>query len=544
MTEIDDKNEEAFAAIKESITDSSKDWQVQLLSKYQNLRNVCNDNLPGLWDSLEFELSIQKIFNIADCTLPFAGIVLGRPSSLKTVGIELFRKWHSVFYTDSFSAKSMVSHSTAVKKEKLAKIDMLPKIKNKFLLTPELSPTFAKKDDDLIEILGILTRILDGHGYESDTGAHGHRGYNEPIMFVWAGAAVDIPYKVHKYLGTLGPKLYFLRLPSNSHSEADYYNNLDKDFGDKLDKIRVALFDYLQWFEYCPDVIDDLDGEMNRKSDLQKMRWAFKKNEELPKRYIIKLAILLSHLRGVVTTWGDTSDSQGLDYAYALAIVEDPSRAITQLMNLARGHALSQGRNYITLQDIPLVIKVVFSTASHERVRIFELLIEHQGKLSTSIITESLNTSNNTAKRTMAEFRAVGLVNLRNVKTPTETGGAVVEKQITLKDDFDWFLSDDFLAVRNLSPYSSAPLPPYYSEGEYPVRMEIELEGQGQGGSFSYNEISSFPPKCYRCDFSHYETKKEYEYHCVIRHPGQPGYPGLADIKESGLSPQGMSWEI
>ena len=146
----------------------------------------------------------------------------------------------------------MVSHSTAVKKEELAKIDMLPKIKNKYLLTPELSPTFAKKDDDLIEILGILTRILDGHGYESDTGAHGHRGYNEPMMFVWAGAAVDIPYKVHKYLGTLGPKLYFLRLPSNSHSEAEYYNNLDKDFGDKLDKIRIALFDYLEWFESCP----------------------------------------------------------------------------------------------------------------------------------------------------------------------------------------------------------------------------------------------------------------------------------------------------
>ena len=154
----------------------------------------------------------------------------------------------------------MVSHSTAVKKEELAKIDMLPKIKNKFLLTPELSPTFAKKDDDLIEILGILTRILDGHGYESDTGAHGHRGYNEPMMFVWAGAAVDIPYKVHKYLGTLGPKLYFLRLPNNSHSEADYYNNLDIDFGDKLDRIRIALFDYLEWFESCPDMIDDLDG--------------------------------------------------------------------------------------------------------------------------------------------------------------------------------------------------------------------------------------------------------------------------------------------
>ena len=223
---------------------SSEDWQCQLALKYHNLRNICNDNLPGLWDSLEFELAIQKILNIADCTLPFAGIVLGRPSSLKTIGIELFRA--NTFYTDSFSAKSMVSHSTAVKKAELKKIEMLPKIKNKFLLTPELSPTFAKKDDDLIEILGILTRILDGHGYESDTGAHGHKGYNEPIMIVWAGAAVDIPFKVHKYLGTLGPKLYFLRLPNSRQSEVDYYNNLDNDFGDKLNRIRAALIDYLQ----------------------------------------------------------------------------------------------------------------------------------------------------------------------------------------------------------------------------------------------------------------------------------------------------------
>jgi hypothetical protein len=497
MTELDDDKD--IAAIKQSVAESSEEWHSQLVSKYQNLKNECNDNLPGLWDSLEFELAIQKILNIADCTLPFAGIVLGRPSSLKTVGIELFRKWYSVFYTDSFSAKSMVSHSTAVKKEELVNIDMLPKIKNKYLLTPELSPTFAKKDDDLIEILGILTRILDGHGYESDTGAHGHRGYNEPIMFVWAGAAVDIPYKVHKYLGTLGPKLYFLRLPSNSHSEAEYYNNLDKDFGDKLDKIRVALFDYLECFESCPDMTDDLDG-VNRKSELHKMTWDFSKNEELPKRYIIKLAILLSHLRGVVTTWGDTSDSQGLDYSYALAIVEDPSRAVTQLMNLARGHALSQGRNYITMQDIPLVIKVVFSTASHERVRIFELLIEHQGKLNTSKIVDSLNVSNNTAKRTMAEFKAVGLVKVGDTKVPTGTG-TVNEKQIILKDEFDWFLSEDFHSV-----------------------------------------TCAFPPKCYRCDFSNYETKQDYESHCVTKHAGKPAYPGPADIKQ-GLTAQGMSWE-
>ena len=37
-----------------------------------------------------------------------------------------------------------------------------------------------------------------------------------------------------------------------------------------------------------------------------------------------------------------------------------------QLYNLARGHALSQGRNYIIKDDISLVIKVVLSTGSIE----------------------------------------------------------------------------------------------------------------------------------------------------------------------------------
>ena len=92
-----------------------------------------------------------------DCTLPFAGILLGAPSSLKTVGIEAFRKWNHIFYTDNFSAKAFVSHSTAVKKEALQDIDLLPKIKDKLFLTPELSPTFSKNDDDLVEVLGIMT---------------------------------------------------------------------------------------------------------------------------------------------------------------------------------------------------------------------------------------------------------------------------------------------------------------------------------------------------------------------------------------------------
>ena len=65
---------------------------------------------------------------------------------MKTLGIELFRNIDNTFYSDNFSAKSFVSHNTSIKRE-LFQIDLLPKIKDKLFLTPELSPTFAKKDE-------------------------------------------------------------------------------------------------------------------------------------------------------------------------------------------------------------------------------------------------------------------------------------------------------------------------------------------------------------------------------------------------------------
>ena len=265
-------------------------------------------------------------------------------------------------------------------------------------------------------------------------------------MFVWIGAAVDIPFKVHRLLGTLGPKLYFLRLPSYDKSEDYYIDDLDKDFAQKISKVNVALLDYLNIFEMCPNL------RMDEKSKIKKMECDPNnpKNDQITKVFIVRLGKLLAHLRGVVPTFHtDDISSQGLGYSYALSTIEDPRRAMTQLRNLARGHALSQGRNYMTMEDIPLLINVVFSTASKERVRIFELLIEHQGRLTTSIITASLNTSNNTAKRTMAEFNALGLVDLGDIKSQH----GEPEKEMTLKDKFQWFLSDEFNTVRKNTPY-------------------------------------------------------------------------------------------
>jgi DNA-binding transcriptional ArsR family regulator len=414
-------------------------WQHTLQEKYQNLYNVVQKNMPEIWPGLEFVLSILRILNIEGCTLPFIGIILGRPSSGKTVIIDLLRKWYCSFYTDNFTARSFVSHSTAVaSKQELQEIDLLPKIKNKMFLTPELSPTFTAKDDDLTQLLGIITRIADGHGFVSDSGAHGHRGYDENIMFVWAGAAVDIPYKVYKVLGNLGAKLYFFRMKFEDKTDNQLLTQAttDQEFNIKFKEIQTSLFDYLKWFDIGPDLVWSDD------QSLPNIKWDKSKDAREAMKYIIRLAVLLSHLRCVAKTW-ETDDSQGSDYAYSVSLPEDPSRAITVLTNLARGDALLEGRNHITLVDIPIVVKTVLSTAQTERVSLFSLLISHQGKLTTNQILESLNISKPTALRTMAELKAIGLVELKDFKEEGQEGRPT--KQIILKSQFDWFLSDELI---------------------------------------------------------------------------------------------------
>ena len=109
-----------------------KEWQRILVAKYRNLKNTVELKLPKIWPALEFGLTSLRILNIDDCTLPLIAVLLGRPGSGKTVAITLLSKWLYGYYTDNFSPKSWVTHTTSVNsQEELQAIDMLSQIKDK-----------------------------------------------------------------------------------------------------------------------------------------------------------------------------------------------------------------------------------------------------------------------------------------------------------------------------------------------------------------------------------------------------------------------------
>ena len=88
---------------------------------------------------------------------PVSLFLTGNPSSKKSTVLELLRPLPQVVWSDSFSPASFVSGA-----RNMEEADLLPRLRNRCLITPELSTLFSGKN--LPETLGILTRVLDGRG--------------------------------------------------------------------------------------------------------------------------------------------------------------------------------------------------------------------------------------------------------------------------------------------------------------------------------------------------------------------------------------------
>ncbi|HXX95840.1 MAG TPA: hypothetical protein VEL11_01820 [Candidatus Bathyarchaeia archaeon] len=56
---------------------------------------------------------------------------------------------------------------------------------------------------------------------------------------------------------------------------------------------------HLIWFEICPK----LKLDRSTASNLKKIEWDFNRDNMQAKKWIVKIAILLKHLRAIVKTW-------------------------------------------------------------------------------------------------------------------------------------------------------------------------------------------------------------------------------------------------
>lgn len=371
---------------------------------------------------------------LKDNVNPVAVIYVGPPSAGKSTVLEMFgdaKVNGKVFcyVSDSFTPASFVSQAANVERKDLDQVDLLPRIRHKVLVTPELAPIFRGREDELIKTFSILTRVLDGQGFQRDSGTHGQRGYRGDYLFAWLGATTPFDKKVWKVMAQLGSRLFFLVM---DHTEAitldDLVNPTQVPFATKLEECRAAVYEFL------PQLINAYGG-------VRGVEWNQQKDDPTIKKWIGRCAMLLAKMRSEPARVVESSYRED---EYTQGSSEVPYRAYAVLYNLARGHALVHGRTHLEWGDLPLIAQISLSTIPSPLGTIIRELAT-QGQLTRAAVQALLQVkSPSTARTIMEEIGQLGVV--RDISK-----GQGKESYLEFDHKWAWCGSKEFQAILNLS---------------------------------------------------------------------------------------------
>ena len=392
---------------------------------FKQWQGVISANFPAYARPAEICASVIVQLLLNDVANPFALALVDVPSSGKTITLNFFNVPHLAYMTDNFTPASFVSHASNVKREELANVDMLPRIRFRALIVRDLAPIFGAKEDELLKTIGILTRALDGEGLRTDSGVHGSRGYKGDYLFMLLAGTTPIPPRVFKIMGTLGSRLFFLALHSKKKSDEQLMSQnrgIARQEKERSCKEATDAFLRSLWAANPSGIEWDKNGDPDNCL-----------------RVVARCAQLLAALRGAIQVWQSDHDSS---VSHNVPVIEQPDRINCLLCNLARGHALLCGRRQLAPEDLAPVLEVTFDSASTIRSRVFRGLLENGGTLKTAQVEKLLRCSNPTALKEMEALAVLG------VADKTEPIPGLSGQELQLSDEFQWFASDECKSLR------------------------------------------------------------------------------------------------
>lgn len=402
---------------------------------FEEWHDIIAHNFPELTFPAEICLSILTQILIHEIANPFALVLVGVPSGGKTICINFFDAIDELTYaTDKFTPASFVTNASNVKREQLAELDLLPRIKHKAFLVRDLATLFSKRDDDLNECLGILTRVLDGEGLSTDTGIHGRRNLSGSYLFMMIAASTPLPTRIWKMMGSLGSRLFFYSMQSREKDVDELVAQLKSTaFKEKERACRNATRNllYTIWDAHKEGIVWNRDADSDETVAV-----------------IARCAKLLAKLRGVISVWKEKKHDDGeIDFDYTPPVIENPDRISMLFYNLCRGHAVAVGRQQISQDDLRLIVELAIDSAPTTRAELFRELVAYGGVMTTSQIEKRLDCSKPTALKEMRTLEALGVCTLKELKTGQ---AGQPENQITLNEDFSWFFSDECRRIRGV----------------------------------------------------------------------------------------------
>jgi hypothetical protein len=392
------------------------------------VRDAVEKHFPGLWPAVEVGFSVCATLLLADNSNPVAVIYVGPASSSKTTVADMFVGHPLCYRSDNFTPAAFVSHAANRSRKDLEKVDLLPRIRHKVLVTPEMATIFRGKEDDLVNQFKIITRVLDGRGLLTDSGTQGQRGYDGDYLFAWLGCTTPFDAKVWRVMAQLGSRLFFLVMDTQAEvTEEELVASIEGlSYGERLAQCKGVVHGFIT------ALLDTYGG-------VRGVTWDTKADPPDVHLWIARLGRLLAAMRSEPQRDGE-SGYPGPGFIPARP--EQPYRAHAVLNNLARGHALIHGRTQLREEDLPLVGRVTVSTMPSKAGLVFEALVRAGGNpLSVAEAQAALGVkSPETVRAILRDLNARGVMEFIEA-------GSGKPAELRFRPEWEWCVSSEALTV-------------------------------------------------------------------------------------------------
>lgn len=436
----DSEKEAKLKEIKEKEVVFTDENRKALKEKLELLKKETDKHESKIYFAIKIGLASAIQMKIDEETRPFTILFNGNITN-KEIIMDSFKKMPDVFYVDSFTSKSFVTHSARHSTKNLKDIDLLPKIRNKVMLTSNVDSTFSGNKPTVNDNVRMLDIVLEGKGYESHSAVHGVRGYNGNYDFVWLGTINQINRRISDAIGIMNNKPLFFRLDDNQKPEKINMKEMLKSLNEKQGSQGNEIIDSVK------DLLTTISELFP--NEKKKVMWESSKDDRETSKEIVNLSIFLRDFRAYIPTKNTAeSTSGGTNYNFDTPIKEDLFKLSKTLYNLARGHAIICGRNYIINEDLEIIIHVVMSSLPTDRLELFEVLLCNNGIVDTTQIEKHLSVSKATALKEMEKLRVLGIVNNAKVN-----GKSKPTLSVQLKDEYRWILDNKFKSYWNSISY-------------------------------------------------------------------------------------------
>jgi hypothetical protein len=397
----------------------------QVQSSIQAVDDIVRRYYPSLVRTVHAALAVIGAMALKGRTKPLSVIFetasgYGKTASLQMTfplppedgkkGVEPY-----IYRSDKFTPKAFVSHAASIKAEKLADVDLLPRLENKVLVTKELAPLFRGRVEELQDNFSILISVLDGKGFTSDSGMRGRRGYERPILFNWLGATTPLPASTHRLMSQLGTRLLFYEVPCQQPSEEELLKYASEDGADAAEiECQQVVNDFLiGFFAKHPIGSVALDSIVIPQGlVLELIRWA---------RFLVQGRAEIRYEKEF-----------GVWQPVAVMTPEGPWKVINYFKELSRGHALIHERCEVNDADLKLIANVAISSIpGHLRPIIREL--RTKASVDTAVVEKLCRVTAPTARRYLKELGLLGIGSLAKGSPENNQPDA-----IALAEQFRW----------------------------------------------------------------------------------------------------------